>query len=461
MKLRLQSRIALYFMIATGITVSTLLFVMYLVLNHTIYQHLDNDLMQEAKDFNRVVKFREGEIVFLDSPEWYEREHLHVEVNPLFYQIVDTTGIILSKSPNLADRTLIFSGNSSMHFYFNAELETAPIRQLQLPLHAENGTVFGYIILALPLKDSLIILEDIVTVFVIGLPVTLLLLFLITRLIAGTIVRPISHVIFTAEKITRNHLDSRVPLPRHEDELSNLATTINELLDRLQDALLREKQFTADASHELRTPVAAIKGTLDVLIRRPREIAHYEERIRYCITELDRLNNLIDRLLSLARYENGKSKPVIQQLDLSEQVRHSIDRFSGLCKEKKIAIGIDASASAPVAADPSMLEIMLDNIFNNAIKFSSESGTIEVQFEQSGSHINCIIRDNGPGIPADATDAVFERFIQSEPQPADLRGSGLGLSITKKLAVLQNISVSLESHPHHGTAVTLQIPRYF
>src|SRR5512139_762628 len=105
--------------------------------------------------------------------------------------------------------------------------------------------------------------------------------------------------------------DERIELPANKDEIYTLTSTINQLLDRLEDAVLREKQFTSDASHELRTPLAAIKGTLEVLIRKPREVEQYESKISYCIIEVDRMSTIIDQLLMLARYDGGKISPHI------------------------------------------------------------------------------------------------------------------------------------------------------
>ena len=159
------------------------------------------------------------------------------------------------------------------------------------------------------MQESEIVLENLQKALLVSFPIILIILFFTTRYIAGKSIAPINNVITTANRITRENLRERISLPENKDEIHLLISTINELLNRLEDNLLREKQFTSDASHELRTPLSVIKGTLEVLIRKPREIHQYEEKINYCIRETDRITKLIDQLLFLARYDSGKVLP--------------------------------------------------------------------------------------------------------------------------------------------------------
>ena len=177
------------------------------------------------------------------------------------------------------------------------------------------------LLVAVPLEESELVLENLQKALLISYPIILIILFLTTRYIAGKSIAPINNVITTANKITRENLRERILLPENKDEIHLLISTINELLNRLEDNLLREKQFTSDASHELRTPLSVIKGTLEVLIRKPRDVQQYEEKINYCIRETDRMTKLIDQLLLLARYDSGKVLPNKIQVDLKD---HSI-----------------------------------------------------------------------------------------------------------------------------------------
>ncbi len=149
--------------------------------------------------------------------------------------------------------------------YKNTHLSESPIYQVQYPINNSKNETTGYLLVAVPLEESELVLENLQKALFISFPIILIILFLTTRYIAGKSIAPINGVITTANRITRENLRERILLPENKDEIHLLISTINELLNRLEDNLLREKQFTSDASHELRTPLSVIKGTLEVL----------------------------------------------------------------------------------------------------------------------------------------------------------------------------------------------------
>jgi len=238
--------------------------------------------------------------------------------------------------------------------------------------------------------------------------------------------------------------------------LHRLSATINALLDRLQDAFLREQQFTADASHELNTPLSVVKGTLEVLIRKPRLQEHYEARIQFCLTELRRMSKLIDKLLVLALYEGDKISPNIETFALQQLLEDVSARKRPVALEKNIAINLDCSDEVKVAADPVMLEMIVENILSNAIKYSSASSTITISVVQNGSDVVCSIADQGIGIPEKNMLKIFDRFYRvDESRNSKTGGVGVGLSIVKKLADLQQITVDVQSRPNFGSTFIL------
>ena len=169
----------------------------------------------------------------------------------------------------------------------------------------------GIVVIAVPRKQTELVLADLKMFLLIIYPLSLLLLFLMSRTIAGRSLIPVQTMISTAQRITRENLAVRIELPPNKDELTTLASTINDLLERIESALTRERQLTADVAHELRTPLAALKGTMEVLIRRPRAQEHYERKISYCIGEVNRLSALVDQVLMLARFEKRSGSSVL------------------------------------------------------------------------------------------------------------------------------------------------------
>jgi len=238
--------------------------------------------------------------------------------------------------------------------------------------------------------------------------------------------------------------------------LYTLSKTINNLLNRIENAVQREKQFTSDASHELRTPLTVLKGTLEVLIRKPRTQAEYEDKIKYGISEVNRLNNLVDQLLLLARFENQMKTVKIEKVHLNSLILDVLTRYSLKMNAKKISVNHPFSKEYYVESDNYLVSIIISNIISNAIKYSNENGSISVSLSQNETATICTISDKGIGITKEDLVKIMNPFFRSNPtQHPDIKGSGLGLSIVSRLSGLLNIQFEIQSEFNMGTTVTL------
>lgn len=454
--LSLKNRIAFFFMIATAVLVTLLFATIYLVVYNTVFNHLDSDLEAESVEVHRNLVILNDRFVITNPDEWMEKEHRQIEVNPTFVEIIDKEGSLVKKTGNLLSGSLRFDPSIKTKKFFDGELSHAPIRQLQMPVQNPSGHTLGYLIIAIPLEESALVLRNLRNVLIVAIPLVLILLYFITKFIAGKSMAPIDTVISTAEKITKENIDERIELPAHKDELYTLTNTINSLLDRLQDAVLREKQFTSDASHELRTPLAAIKGTLEVLIRKPRSVEQYETKISCCIDEVNRMANLVDQLLMLARYESGKIEPRMEKVDIAGTLERAILRMQHEINARRISISFDTQAPVFASADEAMLEIILDNIISNSIKYSKSNSSINLTLKTEGGKAVCVVQDCGMGMEEEELAKIFDRFYRiDESHSSIVTGNGLGLAIVKKLADLQKLRLKVTSKPDHGTTFTI------
>ncbi|MDK2771021.1 MAG: HAMP domain-containing histidine kinase, partial [Flavobacterium sp.] len=287
-------------------------------------------------------------------------------------------------------------------------------------------------------------------------PIIVVLLYLFARFFAGQSIKPISTIIETSSLITKDNLNTRIPLPENKDELFTLSKNINSLLDRIENAIEREKQFTSDASHELRTPLAVIKGTLEVLIRKPRTSEEYNEKIHYCIKEVDRINNLVDELLLLARFENQKHNIKSEEVYLDALVLDTVSLFSNQLKEKDITIKTDLQQDCILKSDSYLLSIVFNNLISNSIKYSNNEGNIDLSLKAEAHQFLFVIKDNGVGISKEDLDKIFISFYRSNPAShPEIKGTGIGLSIVKRLCDLLKIEIAIDSALEKGTAVTL------
>ena len=467
----LRNRIAFYYTIATAFLIAIVFTTIYFMVEKIVYKQFDDEIKKEIAEIfsesnispNNFQGFESFKDKIDDDGGDYDNEHKQkkkkLKVDTEFIQLVNRSGEVINKSTSLSWCVLAFNPNQPGSSYFNSNFGGSLVRQAQVPLIKPNGIIEGYLIIAVPLKNSLIVLHDLRDIFLFSFPIILLPLFLLTRSIAIKSISPIEKVIATAEKMSQSNLDQRIPLPFHHDELYRLSATINALFGRMQDAFQREKHFTADASHELKTPLAVVKGTLEVLIRKPREREHYETKIQFCLKELNRMARLIDQLLMLARYESNKITPHIVVTPLSPLLDNVVERTLPTARAKGIAITSNQADNSNISADPGMLEMMFENIISNAIKYSPSGSAIAIEVTTNNENVVCRIIDQGIGIPEEKLNAIFERFYRvDESRSSSTGGLGLGLSIVKKLADLQQINVTVTSERNRGTSFTLTFP---
>lgn len=452
-----RNRIAAYYSITTAVLVAIVFIVIFALVRAGTYRSLDGDLRKEADDlYTEIAADRDG--FHVEEEEWHEKEHNTLDINPIFIQFTDSRGRILDRSPNLKKSVLRDAGARNDDYFYDALLDSIRVRQLQVPVRFEGATV-GYMLVAVPLEDAAGLVEELGHTLFIAYPLLLLALFSIARLLAGSSIRPVKAITDAARRISSDSLSDRIPYPVHRDELFALSETINGLLDRMEEAVAREKQFTSHASHELRTPVAAVRGTLEVLIRRPRTQEELKEKIGYCIAEMERMGTMVDQLLLLARYEGQKHSARIGETSLNACLLDILSRLSPELKRKEMQVISSLPDGLSVITDEHLLSTALDNILSNAVKYSPQKGRIYVSAVNCEGSILLEIRDEGMGIPDEDLKKVFTPFYRSRPEDhKQAGGSGLGLSIVQRICEMLSIGLELQSEYGKGTKVTLEIP---
>ena len=278
MNLSFKNRIAFHYMIATAMMMAVVFGAIYFVVHETVMSNIDNDLSYEAEKHTGEIKIVGDSLLFKNKAEWVEREHRETQVNPVFIQLIDEQGNLMDKSPNLKASYLPFN-TSKFGGHFEEQLNNIIIRQVQLPIE-QNGKIKGYILAAMSLESAKSVLVRLRNVLIISFLIVLGGLYSASRFIAGRSIRPIQEVTNTISRITKYNLKERVALPNSRDEIYELSANFNALVERIENAIERERQFTSDASHELRTPLASLRGTLEVLIRKPRTQQEYEDKIK-------------------------------------------------------------------------------------------------------------------------------------------------------------------------------------
>ncbi|MCI8966049.1 MAG: HAMP domain-containing histidine kinase [Lachnospiraceae bacterium] len=267
--------------------------------------------------------------------------------------------------------------------------------------------------------------------------------------------RPLDSITATAASINEAHdLSRRIGLPPGQDEFSRLAGTFDQLFQRLELSFESEKQFTADASHELRTPVSVIKGACEYAEKYDETLEERQETIAMIHRQADRMSELIAQLLSMTRLEQGTELARLERVNLNELLRSLSEELP--YESHRLILELQKEIS--VMADPSLLSRLVRNLVENAFKYGVTDGCVWVSACQSGSEVLLQVRDNGIGISADQQDRIWQRFYRVDAARGSEGGAGLGLAIVRQIARAHGGYMTLESIPGKGSTFTLHLP---
>jgi signal transduction histidine kinase len=293
------------------------------------------------------------------------------------------------------------------------------------------------------------------TQLLIGGAIALVLATLAGFRLAGAALRPVESMRRRAADISASTTGHRLPVPESHDEVSRLGETLNDMLERLDAALAHERAFVANASHQLRTPLARLKAELESAVQRQRSPAEYQEVLHSAIQETDRLAQLARDLLALARAEQGDTARR-SPLRVGTVFAHVADRFATRARTDGRRVGIGAGADLIVLADEVQLEHALGNVVDNALRYGA--GPVRMSAIERPAVVELHVTDEGPGIPDSFLPRAFDRFSREDPGRDD--GSGLGLAIVQMIARAHDGTASVGNRPTGGADVVVSIPSH-
>jgi two-component system OmpR family sensor kinase len=232
------------------------------------------------------------------------------------------------------------------------------------------------------------------------------------------------------------------------------------MLERLERGFEAQRRFTADASHELRSPLSRLRTEMEVALRRPRDTPEYVETLRSCLEEVRRLTMLVEELLALARLDAGGERGPVERVALDSVIREVAQRYEQQARER--AVHIDASASTRVVAQIGQgpASLVVANLIDNAVKFSPAGGAVTVRVSESGAEALVAITDDGPGIQQDELPRVFERFYRGRnARTGAAPGVGLGLALTQAIVRAHGGHIEVFNQPGRGASFCVHLPR--
>jgi two-component system, OmpR family, sensor kinase len=278
---------------------------------------------------------------------------------------------------------------------------------------------------------------------------------LLTRRALG----PIDQIVRQARRIGEANLAERLPAAPTPDEIGRLVQTLNDMLARLERSFDVQRRFTADASHEMRSPLSRLRAELEVTLRRPRESAEYEDALRSCLDEVVRLSRLTEELLTLARLDAGEGSEQPDAVALAPILDEALRRVAPDARRRSVRVALAPSPSLVARAAPGATGLAIANLLENAVKFSPAGGDVVVRVVAEGDDAVIMVVDHGPGVDDDEVERLFERFHRgTASQSSDAPGVGLGLAISRALVERQGGRIAVTSTPGGGATFSVRLP---
>lgn len=433
-------RLTLAVRTAAGILTLTLLLslVSALALRTLLYRQLDGTLVHLAEvEAQAGAAHTSSEFVFHEGVLLSARSEAGAELTR-YAQLWSSDGAPLVRSANLSVDLILPAGavaaaRKGRILWDTHRWQGERLRCVVYPLQlvgAAHGKHMLQIAAPLaPLEHTLhafLLLDLLLIVLAVGAA------FLVGWRIAGAALRPTREITRQAEAIRAGTPSPAITAHADVDEFTRLVQVLNAMLARLDQASAIQHRFTADASHELRGPLTALRGELDLALRRERTPGEYRDTLERCREEVVRLTRLATDLLTLARNEAGLNAQDQADVDLRELTERVKRRFHAVAAEGDRRILLSGSA-APVRGDPAMLERVVSNLLDNALKHTPRGGTIEITIA-AGDPTSLTVRDSGPGISEENRPHLFSRFFRGDARSADGASTGLGLAIAKAAA---------------------------
>jgi heavy metal sensor kinase len=292
-----------------------------------------------------------------------------------------------------------------------------------------------------------------------AIPVVFLLSIFCGMYIAQKPRKILQNITAVTRRITSQNLAERLPLPPAQDEIRDLTLTINFMLDNIESSFNEIKQFTADVSHELRNPLSAVKGEIEVAVSRKRDVADYRETLHNCLERIDNLIKMVNDLFLISRFDAKKYDLNLSRINLAEVLGEMYDFFLPMAQEKNIHFVIERCDTVFASVDRHKILQLLSNVMDNSVKFTPENQSITLSLIQHSHEAELKVTDSGMGIPENDLENIFKRFYQVDPsRSGDERGAGLGLHICKRIAEIHGGSITATRNKTKGATFTVRLP---
>jgi heavy metal sensor kinase len=450
MSMPIRTRLTLVSAVMIAIVLASAGAFLYLRLRSDLVHAVDDGLRSRAD----ALLGTDGELVAPASPTL-------IEADEAFAQVIDPEGNVLTSSGGIDDAPVV-SGDTtvgSTPTFVDADVRTSEGELIPARIFVVSGGDGRILFVGASLDDRNEALARLAAAMAIGGPVALAAAVGVIWLVVGAALRPVESMRAEASAISASEPGRRLPVPDTGDELARLGETLNAMLERLEEAIERERRFVDDASHELRTPLSNLKAEIDLALRRSRTVDELERALASAAEETERLSRLAEDLLVLARADRGRLPVRRERVGVGEVVGSAVSPFAVRAAERDVTIEVAVDDELRAELDAVRIRQALGNLVDNAIRQTPPGGTVNVRAARENGALRLEVRDPGPGFPEGFLPVSFEPFARpdlgrSRPEG----GTGLGLAIVRAVAQAHGGRAEASNAEGGGASVVLRIP---
>jgi heavy metal sensor kinase len=455
---RVRTRLTLWYVFVLGCVLAVYIAAVSVVLLWQIRAQLNRQTIQDLETVEGLLSFGgDGRLHFHESTHPESRQ-----VQERLLEVLAPDGTILFRNDRLGNRTIggaPFPGEGQGGHSERSERASdgTPI-VLASGQHSLQGRMV-LIRVAYSLDPVWARLQGTLLILFLALPLALVAAGYAGYKMADRALQPIDTMARRAEQITSDRLNERLPVENPEDEIGRLASVFNATLSRLEHSFDQLRRFTADASHELRTPLAALRSVGEVGLQKDATAEEYRETIGSMLEEVNQLTQLVESLMTLSRADASEIVLRISTFPILEIMREAVALLEVLAEEKHLTVTVAGDENTYVEGDRLFLRQAVINILHNAVKFTPSGGAISVRACCEGPRVALSIIDSGPGISAEQSTRVFERFYRvDQARSGQNRGTGLGLAIARWAVEANHGQIGIVSAPGTGCTFWVNLP---
>jgi len=383
-----------------------------------------------------------------------------------FIQVLDPHGEIVARSSNLEDFRLPLTKGTyhsaiggATTYEVVRNVGRYPARVVTKPIMLGDKGLVMIVQVGSSLEGMDEIFHSMAYILVSGIFASVLVAAAVGSFLAKKALKPVATITEAARRIKVENLNERIPAAGPQDEIGRLTATMNEMIERLEKSFKQIRQFTADASHELKTPLTILKGEMEIALRTKGDTAYMREVLASSLEEIDRMSYIVRSLLDLAKMDVEKGATAREKVSLDRVLAERHDQLKRRALDSGIQLDIIENEPLVITGDLVRISQLVFNLIDNAIKYTPGGGKVELSLKAEGGNAVLSVRDTGVGIACEDLPYIFDRFYRVDKvRTRDVHGAGLGLSICKEIVLAHGGAIEVESEPGKGSRFIVSFP---